>query len=60
MLQSYRPNDTLTVMEAAKKCKVNPETVRRWIREEKLPAQKLGQVFYIRSEDVDRYVNDAQ
>jgi excisionase family DNA binding protein len=34
--------DFLTVKEVAKILKKHPGTVRRWIRERKLPAKKLG------------------
>jgi len=34
--------DFLTVKEAAKVLKKHPGTIRRWIRERRLPAQKLG------------------
>ena len=34
--------DFLTVEEAAKILKKHPGTIRRWIRERRLPAQKLG------------------
>jgi excisionase family DNA binding protein len=32
----------LTVPEAARRAGRNPETVRRWIREGRLPARKVG------------------
>ncbi len=32
----------LTVPEAARRIRKNPETIRRWIREGKLPARKVG------------------
>lgn len=32
----------ITVPEAARRTGRNPETVRRWIREGKLPSQKVG------------------
>lgn len=34
--------DILTVKEAARVLKKHPGTIRRWIRERKLPAKKLG------------------
>jgi len=34
--------DILTVKKAAKVLKKHPGTVRRWIREKKLPAKKLS------------------
>jgi excisionase family DNA binding protein len=34
--------DYLTVKEAAKHLKKHPSTLRRWIKEKKLPAQKLA------------------
>jgi len=33
---------SLTVPEAARRTGRNPETIRRWIREGKLPASKVG------------------
>ena len=48
-------NDKLTVLEAAKECGRSPETVRRWIREEKLPAIKLGLVWFIDREDLETF-----
>ena len=35
--------ELLTVAEAAKQLKMNPQTIRRWIRNGQLPAIKLGQ-----------------
>ncbi|MCY4661279.1 MAG: helix-turn-helix domain-containing protein [Acidobacteria bacterium] len=37
----------ITVPEAALRIGRNPETVRRWIREGKLPAQKVGTQHFI-------------
>lgn len=41
----------LTVPEVARRLGRNPETVRRWIREGKLPARKVGTQHVI--EEVD-------
>jgi len=45
-------DNMLTVLEAAKQCDRAPETIRRWIREEKVSAQKLGMMWYIDAEDL--------
>jgi excisionase family DNA binding protein len=42
----------ITVPEAARKTGRNPETIRRWIREGKLPAQKIGTQHLIDEEDL--------
>jgi excisionase family DNA binding protein len=43
----------LTVPEAARRVGRNPETVRRWIREGKLPARKIGTQHVIEERDLD-------
>ena len=48
--------ELLTVNDAATKLKVNPQTVRRWIREGLLPATKIGKrQWRVRREDVERH-----
>ena len=42
----------LTVPEAAKRTGRNPETIRRWIREGKLAARKVGTQHVIEEEDL--------
>jgi excisionase family DNA binding protein len=43
----------LTVPEAAKRTGRNPETVRRWIREGKLRAHKVGTQHVIEEQDLE-------
>ncbi len=43
----------LTVPEAARRVGRNPETVRRWIREGKLPARKIGTQHVIEEGDLE-------
>ena len=53
MVKADRPEgDMLTVSEVAKRCNVNPETVRRWAREEKVPACRVGGMLFFRSKDI--------
>ena len=55
-----RPADTVTVLEVAAKYRLNPETVRRWVREGKLAARKLGNVIFMRAEDVEALIKEKQ
>ena len=43
------------VPEAARRVGRNPETVRRWIREGKLPARKIGTQHFIEEEDLAEF-----
>lgn len=43
----------LTVPEAARRTGRNPETIRRWIREGKLRAHKVGTQHVIEEPDLD-------
>jgi excisionase family DNA binding protein len=50
----------LTVPEAARRIGRNPETVRRWIREGKLRATKVGTQHVIEESDLQATVEDAE
>ncbi|HXG77591.1 MAG TPA: helix-turn-helix domain-containing protein [Gaiellaceae bacterium] len=43
----------LTVPEAARRAKRNPETIRRWIRSGRLPARKVGTQHVIEEDDLE-------
>jgi excisionase family DNA binding protein len=43
----------LTVPEAARRARRNPETIRRWIREGRLPATKVGTQHVLDERDLD-------
>ncbi|MGO9321785.1 MAG: helix-turn-helix domain-containing protein [Solirubrobacteraceae bacterium] len=49
----------LTVPEAAKRTGRNPETVRRWIREGKLRAHKVGTQHVIEEQDLEAMQHSA-
>jgi excisionase family DNA binding protein len=52
----------LTVVQVAERLQLHPETIRRWVREGKLPAVKLGSDragFRIRESDVRRLTAHA-
>src|SRR5215208_3634614 len=43
-----------TLEEAAGVLKLHPQTLRRWIREGKLPAKRFGKQFRLRREDLEQ------
>ncbi len=47
----------LTVPEAARRLRRNPETLRRWIREGKLPARKVGTQHVIDEGSLEAFEN---
>ena len=47
---------TLTVPEAARRLGRNPETIRRWIREGKLPSRKVGTQHLIEERDLESVI----
>lgn len=49
----------LTVPEAARRAGRNPETIRRWIREGKLPARKVGTQHVLEEQDLDAYLEET-
>jgi excisionase family DNA binding protein len=50
----------ITVPEAAKRVGRNPETIRRWIREGKLAARRIGTQHVIEEADLDAMVDGEQ
>jgi excisionase family DNA binding protein len=50
---------TITVPEAARRLGRNPETVRRWIREGKLRATKVGTQHFVDELDLAEFLGAA-
>jgi excisionase family DNA binding protein len=46
----------LNIMQAAEKLQVQPNTVRNWIKQGKIPGRKIGRVFRISEESLDRFI----
>lgn len=49
----------LTVPEAARRARRNPETIRRWIREGKLRATKVGTQHILDENDLEAMLADT-
>jgi excisionase family DNA binding protein len=43
-----------TLAEAAEMLKLHPQTLRRWIREGRLPAKRFGRQFRLMPEDIEQ------
>ena len=48
---------TLTIEQAAAKLQVKPNTVRRWIKHGRIPGCKIGRIFRISEDDLDRVLS---
>jgi excisionase family DNA binding protein len=57
--EEHRGVTDVTVPEAAKRVGKNPETIRRWIREGRLPAHKVGTQHVIDEGDLQAMVEDG-
>jgi excisionase family DNA binding protein len=53
MVTTENPPDALTILAVAAADGVHPETVRRWVREGKVPAKKVGNMVFIRPGDLE-------
>ena len=50
----------LTVPQAARRVRKDPETVRRWIRSGKLRARKIGTQHVIEESDLDALISENE
>lgn len=50
----------LTAAQAAERLQLREDTVLRWLREGKLPGAKLGRIWRIRPEALDRFIQEAE
>jgi len=53
-------DEYMSVKEIASLLKVNIVTVRRWVRDEKLPAFKLGKDYRITKKDLEKFLNERR
>ena len=52
--------NTYTVDEVAKALKLNPYTLRRLVREGKIPAFKIGGQWRFRKDEIDRFTKNLE
>jgi excisionase family DNA binding protein len=55
----YHADESINVREAARQCGRNAETIRRWIWDGKLPAQKLGNQLFIKKKDLALFCRET-
>jgi len=53
-------DEYMSVKEIASLLKVNIVTVRRWIRNDKLPAYLLGKDYRIKKNDLEAFLNERR
>lgn len=53
-------DEYMSVKEIASLLKVNIVTVRRWVRNDKLPAYKLGKDYRITKKDLDKFLSERR
>lgn len=52
-------SNILTVSEVAESLRVSERTVRNWLESGKLIGFKFGQVYRIKQEDLDTFINNS-
>ena len=53
-------SEFLTVSEVAKKLKLHPATIAKYVREGKILALKFGRVWRIKEEELTRFLEESQ
>jgi excisionase family DNA binding protein len=51
-------DEMLTPKEVAKMLKVSDFAIRKWLKEKKLRGVKLGDLWRIRKQDLDEFINN--
>ena len=49
-----------TVRELAEYLSLNEETIRRWIKSEKLPALKIGRELRVKESEVEKFLEASE
>jgi PTS system nitrogen regulatory IIA component len=51
-------NDILTLEEVASYLRLTPQTIYKWVQENRIPAVKLGKEWRFRKSIIDRWLDD--
>ncbi len=51
---------TITVEQAADRLQVKPNTIRTWIKQGRIPGRKIGRVYRIPEQALDRLMSGAE
>jgi excisionase family DNA binding protein len=51
------PETSLTIEQAAERLQMNKEVLRRWVRDGRVPAVKLGRHWRLTESTIDRVLN---
>lgn len=52
--------ELMTVEQVAEYLQMNPQVVRRWLNEKRLPGIKIGKEWRIAKEDLDKYLEELK
>jgi acetyl-CoA synthetase len=50
-------HELLTPVQVSRHLQVNPETVLRWLRAERLPGKKIGKLWRISENDLNSFIS---
>ncbi len=48
----------LTIGEVAKRLRVDPETVRRWLNQKVLPGYQFGRQWRVRPDELEKFIEE--
>lgn len=57
MTNTWNPNDVVSRIEAARRLKVDPDTVREWSERGKLGYFKVGVKYFYRAKDIESLIS---
>lgn len=59
-LENETMSSMITVEQAAERLQVKPNTIRTWIKEGRIPGRKIGRVYRIPEQALDKLTSEAE